>query len=70
MAKPQPEKATCVVCLKRKQCVTERWLDSGIRRYDNFFYSEEHRGWLCRQCHTKLMKEGGTTDLPEILRKP
>jgi hypothetical protein len=56
--------------MKRKVCVTTRWIESGLRFYDNFSYSEEHRGWLCRQCHTKLQKEGGTSECPEILRRP
>lgn len=66
----KPEKATCVVCMKRKVCVTTRELKSGIVRYDNFFYSAEHRGWLCRQCNTKLMRDGNRSECPEILRKP
>lgn len=71
MPKPKPEQATCVACMKRKTCVTERWVGIGIMHYDNFFYSEEHRGWLCKQCNTKLRKSGGTTaEVPEILRRP
>lgn len=57
--------------MKRKQCITKRILQSGeLRQYDNFTYSEDHKGWICRKCRTKLEKEGGAKDLPEILREP
>lgn len=68
---PRPHQATCVVCMKRKQCITKRILDSGeLRMYDMFVYSEEHRGWLCKKCERQLDKTGGITDVPEILKKP
>lgn len=68
---PRPLQATCVVCMKRKQCITKRILRSGeLRQYDNFTYSEEHCGWICRKCRTSLEQTGGTTEVPEILRKP
>jgi len=38
--------------------------------YDNFAYSEEHRGWMCKKCQRQFNKTGGATDVPEILRKP
>ena len=57
--------------MKRKQCITKRILDSGeLRLYDNFVYSEEHRGWMCKKCSRQLDKTGGVTEVPEILRKP
>ena len=68
---PRPHQATCVICMKRKQCITKRILRSGeLRQYDNFTYSEEHRGWICRKCRISLEKTGGTTEVPDILRKP
>ena len=70
MAKPKPEQALCVACMKRKTCVTKRETEAGIKYYDNFFYSEEHRGWLCKNCVNQLIRSGGTTEVPEILRKP
>ncbi len=52
-----PEKATCAVCMKRTVCVTKRTMyDGEVRSYDNFKYSEVHRGWLCRKC-TKILDE-------------
>ncbi len=66
-----PYQATCVVCMKRKQCVTKRILDGGeLRMYDNFAYSEKHRGWMCKKCARQLAKDGNAMDVPEILRKP
>lgn len=57
--KTKPPEATCCVCMKRKKCVTFRDLPFyGIRHYDNFLYSEEHCGWLCKPCAKKVEKRG------------
>lgn len=56
MVRIPPPEATCCVCMGRKQCVVERTLKYEIRKYDNFLYSEEHRGWLCKPCAKKLEK--------------
>jgi len=56
---PSPE-AICCVCMKRKKCVTKYDnLSGGFVVRDNFLYSEEHRGWLCKPCAKKLEKSGG-----------
>ena len=49
--KSPPLQATCAVCLGRKQCVKK--FRKGPRKgedEDQFFYSPNHRGWLCRAC--------------------
>lgn len=67
---PKPTHATCAACMKRKQCITKRILATGeLRQYDQFAYSPDHRGWLCKKCHRKFMTEG-PKDVPDILRKP
>jgi hypothetical protein len=56
--------------MKRKQCITKRILKNGdIRLYDNFTYSDQHRGWICKKCLRALDKAGGTDEIPEILKK-
>lgn len=66
---PQPHTAICVVCMKRKQCIHKRIMASGeLRQYDQFFYSEEHRGWMCKKCKTQLEKTGSISEGPEILK--
>lgn len=58
--KLKPDEATCAACLARKSCVTKRTLQSGITKsYDNFFYSPQHKGWICKPCMKKLEKKGG-----------
>ncbi len=42
---PPPE-AICAACMKRKKCTTER----GMAYYDNFKYSDQHNGWVCKRC--------------------
>ncbi len=56
---PPPE-AICAACMKRKKCVTTREiavLDKvqcavtyEERTYDNFKYSDQHNGFICRRC--------------------
>ncbi len=54
----KPPEAQCAVCMKRKQCVTKRTMpDESVRIYDNFLYSEEHRGWICKRCVRLLEKQ-------------
>lgn len=72
--KVRPPEATCCVCLTRKQCVTKRETESGIRYYDNFVYSEEHRGWLCKTCFRRIEKpkkmKGIEADQLEMFERP
>ena len=68
---PPPE-ATCCICLKRKKCTTERCgIEGRIKVYDNFLYSEEHKGWLCKPCGKKLEKGGlvGTSGQGDFFEK-
>lgn len=63
MVRVPSTEAICCVCMKRKKCTTERLMGSGmwggpVKVYDNFLYSEEHRGWLCKPCVKKLEKSG------------
>lgn len=47
---PPPE-ATCAACMKRKKYTTKRKMrDGSYREYDNFKYSDQHNGWLCKRC--------------------
>ena len=53
--KGDPPQATCCVCLKTKNCVQIYYdLSGGSIAKDQFQYSEEHRGWLCKQCVKRL----------------
>lgn len=52
------ERAQCVACMKFKKCRITRELKGGKKKtYDNFFHSEKHRGWLCKQCWNRAYKE-------------
>jgi len=49
--KTQPQIYICCACMKAKQTSsTRQMLDGEMRTYENFFYSEEHRGWICKSC--------------------
>ena len=66
---PPPE-ATCCACMRRKKCFVERTMpDGSVRRYENFFKSPEHCGWICAKCMRRFEEAGGTEDVPEILRR-
>lgn len=66
MIEGNPPKAQCVVCMKRKQCVTKRTMrDLTVKLYDNFLCSEEHRGWICKKCAQRLA-EVGTQDTEQM----
>ncbi len=65
----KPAETTCAVCLGRKRCVTQRTLnDLSVRFYDNFVYSEDHKGWLCKPCAKRLeTKESRDRDFADYI---
>ena len=50
--KAPPHKATCACCMSRLSCEKQRRKGSP-EMVDEFKYSEDHRGWLCRTCWAK-----------------
>lgn len=47
----QPQVYFCCACMKGKiTSSTRQMIDGELRTYENFFYSEEHRGWICKSC--------------------
>jgi hypothetical protein len=57
------------VCLKEKACQTYREQGYSFSVTENFFYSEEHRGWLCRSCVRALEKREPTKDLVDRMNE-
>ena len=58
--KNPPLEATCAACMKRKACTTTTHDQYGFysKTRDNFKYSPEHKGFICKRCCNRLESLG------------